>query len=233
MQPKSASGVHFGSRLAFDRQGHMFVTLGERGVKERAQRLDDDSGKVVRLNDDGTIPPDNPFVARAGARPEIFSYGHRNVQGAALHPETGVLWTHEHGPQGGDELNIERPGANFGWPVITYGVNYGTGTKIGEGTRKAGMEQPVYTWGSSIAPSGMAFYTGDRFPEWRGTLFIGALRGRALVRLVLDGDRVLSEERMLVNELGRIRDVRMGPDGLLYVLTDANPGLLVRIEPAD
>jgi glucose/arabinose dehydrogenase len=230
MQPKSSSGVHFGSRLAFDPQGHLFITLGDRGVKDRAQRMDDDAGSVVRLNDDGSVPQDNPFVKQQGARPDLYTKGNRNIQGAALHPDSGALWINEHGPQGGDEINIVHAGGNYGWPVITAGVNYGLGTKIGEGTQKAGMEAPLYTWSPSIAPSGMAFYGGDRFPEWKGNLLVGALRGRALVRLTLHGDTIQSEERMFVNDVGRVRDVRVGPDGFIYLLTDSNEGLLVRVE---
>jgi glucose/arabinose dehydrogenase len=234
MQPKSGGGRHFGSRLVFDRAGHLFVTLGDRGDQDRAQRLDDHAGTIVRLHDDGRVPADNPFVKRAGARPEIYSFGNRNVQGAALHPRTGELWAHEHGPQGGDELNVIRAGVNYGWPVITYGVNYGLGTRIGEGTAKPGMAQPVHYWvPTSIAPSGMAFYEGDRFPRWKGDLFIGALRERMLVRLRLDGEKVVREEHLLRDTVGRIRDVRAGPDGLLYLLTDESNGSLVRLEPAD
>jgi len=178
----------------------------------------------------GTCTEDNPFVD--GVRPEIFSYGNRNVQGAALHPQTGVLWAHEHGPQGGDELNVIEPGRNYGWPVITYGANYGTGTQVGEGTHKAGMEQPLWYWDPSIAPSGMTFYTGDRFPGWRNSLFIGALKFELLARLELDGRVVLDEERLLEGELGRIRAVEQGPDGYLYLLTDERNGRLLRLEPA-
>jgi glucose/arabinose dehydrogenase len=185
------------------------------------------------LYDDGRVPADNPFVGRSGWKPEKYTLGNRNMQGAALHPRTGMLWTHEHGPQGGDEVNVIRPGVNYGWPVITYGVNYGIGTKIGEGTQKAGMAQPLHYWVPSIAPSGMAFYTGDRFPGWRGNLFVGALRDQMLVRLTLDGEKVVSEERMLKNVLGRIRDVRNGPDGCLYLLTDEANGVLARIEPTN
>jgi glucose/arabinose dehydrogenase len=231
--PKTGGGRHFGSRLVFDREGYLYVTLGDRGDRPRAQRLNDHAGSLIRLHDDGRVPADNPFADRKGARPEIFNYGHRNMQGAALHPDTGLLWTHEHGPQGGDEVNVERPGVNYGWPVITYGVNYGIGTPIGEGTAKPGMEQPIHYWVPSIAPSGMAFYTGDRFPGWRGDLFVGALKDRTLVRLELEGERVVGEERMLRGELGRIRDVRTGPDGYLYLLTDENPGTLARLVPAD
>jgi glucose/arabinose dehydrogenase len=231
MTPKTRTGRHFGSRLVFDRDGRLFVTLGDRGDRPRAQRLDDHAGSIVRISDDGGVPADNPFVARPGALGEIFTYGNRNVQGAALHPETGELWAHEHGPQGGDELNVIRAGVNYGWPVITYGVNYGIGTSIGEGTEKAGMAQPLHHWVPSIAPSGMTFYTGGRFPQWRGNLFVGSLKFRQLVRLELSGERVVHEERLLTDVLGRIRDVRQGPDGLLYVLTDAGDGLLARLEP--
>ncbi len=232
MQPKTKTGHHFGSRLVFDRQGYLYITLGDRGEMERAQRLDDHAGSVIRVHDDGRVPADNPFVGKAGARPEKFTLGNRNVQGAALHPQTGEVWAHEHGPQGGDEINIIRAGVNYGWPVITYGRNYVTGTKIGEGTTKPGMAQPLLHWTPSIAPSGMAFYTGDRFPAWRGNLFVGALRGQMLVRLELDGNRIVREERLLENQLGRIRDVRNGPDGFLYLLTDSANGRIVRLEPA-
>jgi glucose/arabinose dehydrogenase len=229
--PKGRTGNHFGGRIVFDRAGYVYLTLGDRGEMPRAQRPDDHAGSVIRLHDDGRVPDDNPFVGRSGWKPEKFDLGHRNQQGAALHPLTGVLWTHEHGPQGGDEVNIIRPGANYGWPVITYGVNYGIGTKIGEGTAKPGMEQPIHYWVPSIAPSGMAFYTGDRFPRWKGNLFVGALRDQMLVRLQLDGEKVVKEERLLKNALGRIRDVRMGPDGLIYLLTDESNGVLARLEP--
>ncbi len=233
MQPKTGKGFHFGSRLLFDRDGYLYVTLGDRGERDHAQRLDDDLGKIVRLRDDGHIPEDNPFCGRPNARPEIFTYGHRNIQGIALDPRTGAVWAHEHGPQGGDELNVIRAGKNYGWPVISYGREYDTGAPIGEGTQKAGMEQPIHFWVPiSIAPSGMAFYVGHRFLHWRGDLFIGALRGEALVRLELDGERVVQEERLLTNVLGRIRDVRNGPDGFLYVLTDSRKGVLARLEPA-
>ena len=230
-QPKSGGGRHFGSRLVFDRQGQLYITLGDRGEMARAQKLDDLAGKIVRLTADGQIPADNPFVNRTGARPEIYSLGNRNVQGAALHPVTGELWTHEHGPQGGDEVNVIRAGRNYGWPVITYGVEYVIGTKIGEGTQKPGMEQPLHIWVPSIAPSGLAFYQGDRFPGWRGDLFVGALRGQMLVRLRFDGEKLVREERLLEGELGRIRDVRAGPDGYLYLLTDADDGVIARLEP--
>jgi glucose/arabinose dehydrogenase len=228
--PKGSRGQHFGGRIVFDRAGFLYLTLGDRGEMARAQRPGDHAGSLIRLHDDGRVPKDNPFVGKPGWKPEKFTLGNRNMQGAALHPQTGALWTHEHGPQGGDEVNIMRAGANYGWPVITYGVNYGLGTRIGEGTRKPGMEQPLYYWVPSIAPSGMAFYTGDRFPRWKGNLFVGALRDRMLVRLQLDGDK-LKEERLLQNALGRIRDVRAAPDGFLYLLTDDSAGVLARLEP--
>ena len=231
MEPKSGGGRHFGSRLIFDRDGYLFITLGDRGDRPRAQQLDDHGGTVIRLHADGSVPADNPFVGVKGVRPEIFSYGHRNPQGIAFHPASGELWLHEHGPQGGDELNWVRPGRNYGWPVITYGVNYGIGTRIGEGTHKAGMEQPLHYWIPSIAPSGMAFYTGDRFPGWKGDLFIGSLKFQYLVRLKLDGQKVVREEPLLKGEYGRIRDVRDGPDGYIYLLTDAPNGKLLRLEP--
>ncbi len=231
-EPKSGGGRHFGSRLVFDRDGLLYVTLGDRGEQDRAQKLDDHAGKIVRLADDGRVPDDNPFRGKAGAKPEIFSLGNRNVQGAALHPQSGALWAHEHGPQGGDEVNVIRAGTNYGWPVITYGVNYGIGTKIGEGTEKPGMAQPIWKWVPSIAPSGMAFYEGDKFPKWKGDLFVGALKDRMLVRLKLDGEKIVKEERMLRDTVGRVRDVRAGPDGNLYLLTDSSDGALVRLEPA-
>jgi len=230
--PKGSTGRHFGGRIVFDRAGYVYLTLGDRGEMERAQRPNDHAGSVIRLHDDGRVPADNPFVGRPGWKPEKYTLGNRNMQGAALHPETGLLWTHEHGPQGGDEVNVMRAGVNYGWPVITFGVNYGIGTKIGEGTAKPGMAQPIHTWVPSIAPSGMAFYTGDAFPRWRGNLFVGALRDRMLVRLVLDGEKVVREERLLQGVLGRIRDVRTGPDGLIYLLSDESDGVLARIEPA-
>jgi glucose/arabinose dehydrogenase len=233
MNTKSNGGRHFGSRLVFDDRGHLFISLGDRGDRPRAQYLDDHVGTLIRLNDDGSVPSDNPFLGIAGALPEIYSYGHRNIQGATRHPVSGRLWTHEHGPQGGDEINLPEPGINHGWPVITYGVNYGLGTSIGEGTAKAGMAQPIHYWTPSIAPSGMAFYNGERFPNWRGHLFVGSLKFRQLVRLELDGERVIAEERMLDSALGRIRDVRQGPDGLLYLLTDDDNGGLFRLVPAD
>jgi glucose/arabinose dehydrogenase len=230
--PKSSAGFHFGSRLVFDRDGLLYVTLGDRGEMARAQRPDDHAGKILRLTDDGRPAPGNPFIGDPKARPEIFSLGNRNVQGAALSPSTGVLWAHEHGPQGGDELNVIRAGVNYGWPVITHGVNYVTGTRIGEGAEKPGMAQPVKYWVPSPALSGMAFYQGDRFPKWRGDVLIGALRGQALIRVRLDGERFVEDEFMLVGNLPRVRDVRVGPDSLVYLLTDLPNGAILRLEPA-
>jgi glucose/arabinose dehydrogenase len=232
MQPKTRSSQHFGGRIVFDTAGMLYLTLGDRGDKDRAQKLDDHSGSVIRLHDDGRVPADNPFAKRAGAFPEKWTLGNRNIQGAALHPKTGELWTHEHGPQGGDELNVMRAGLNYGWPVVTYGVNYGLGTRIGEGHSKPGMVQPLHVWVPSIAPSGMAFVSGSQFPQWQGDLLVGALRGQMLVRLVLNGEKVIREERLLQGRAGRIRDVRMGPDGLIYLLSNGADGALLRLEPA-
>jgi glucose/arabinose dehydrogenase len=230
-RPKVASSAHFGSRLVFARDGRLFITLGDRySRRSDAQTLDTHHGKVVRIEADGTVPADNPFVGRAGALPEIWSYGHRNLQGAALHPVTGELWTHEDGPQGGDELNIEFAGKNYGWPVITYGREYVTGLKIGEGTTRADVEPPLTVWIPSIAPSGMAFVTSDRYPGWKGNLVVGALKGHALLRLELDGRRVVKEHRLLQDLGERIRDVRQGPDGWLYLLTDDPQGRVIRLE---
>ena len=231
MQPKSRASQHFGGRIVFDKAGMLYLTLGDRGDKERAQKLDDHAGSVIRLHDDGRVPVDNPFAKRVEASPEKWTLGNRNMQGAALHPKTGELWTHEHGPQGGDEVNVIRSGLNYGWPVITYGVNYGFGTRIGEGQTKPGMVQPVHLWVPSIAPSGMAFVSGSKFPQWTGDLLVGALRDQMLVRLELDGEKVVREERLLQGLVGRIRDVRMGPDGLVYLLTDDGEGALLRLEP--
>jgi glucose/arabinose dehydrogenase len=232
MGPKTNRGHHFGSRLVWNRDGQLFMTLGDRGDMARAQKLDDHAGKILRLTDEGKPAPGNPFEKTAGARPEIFSLGNRNVQGAALDPKTGALWAVEHGPQGGDELNLIKAGTNYGWPVITYGANYVTGTKIGEGTEKAGMAQPAKQWTPSPALSGLAIYEGDRFPKWRGDALIGALRGQALIRVRLDGDRFVEDEFMLRGHVGRVRDVRVGPDGLVYLLIDHPNGSLLRVEPA-
>lgn len=234
-KPKVRSRQHFGNRLVFDGKGHLFVTLGERSTAKfrvQAQDLGSHLGKVVRLMEDGTVPPDNPFVSKAGALPEIWSYGHRNPQAAAINPATGELWEIEHGPKGGDEINLPQPGKNYGWPVISYGVNY-SGTPVGSGkSAKPGMEQPIYQWTPVIAPSGMAFYTGELFPQWKGNLFVGGLAAQALVRLELDGAKVTHEERLL-RELGlRIRDVAQGPEGNLYVVTDESDGMILKLSPA-
>ena len=233
-QPTVAGGHHFGSRLVFGRDGRLFVTLGERNTERaKAQTLDNDIGKVVRIERDGKVPADNPFVGREGARPEIWSYGHRNVQGAALHPVTGELWTNEHGPKGGDELNRDLAGRNYGWPLVSYGVEY-SGRTISESPTAPGIEPPVHYWVPSIATSGMLFYTGDAFPHWRGNVFVGGLRSKLVARLELDGDEVVHEERLLSGVVrDRVRDLEQGPDGLIYLLTDEANGRLLRLEPAD
>ena len=230
-KPKVASNLHFGCRIVEGRDGTLFLALGDRyHHRDAAQKLDNHIGKVVRVHKDGSVPPDNPFVGRAGALPEIWSYGHRNAQGATLAPD-GRYWMHEHGPQGGDEINIPQAGRNYGWPVITFGENYGGG-KIGEGTARAGMEPPLHYWVPSIAPSGMAFLTSDRYgPAWKGNLFVGSLKFGFLGRIELNGDAVRAEHRLLAEGRERIRDVRQGPDGLLYVLTDAANGRLLRLQP--
>jgi glucose/arabinose dehydrogenase len=230
-QPKLGSGQHFGSRLVFLPDETLIVTLGDRNTREYIPDMKAQIGKLVRINRDGSTPEDNPFVGDDTYSPNIYSLGHRNVQGATLNPETGALWTVEHGSRGGDEINIPEPGKNYGWPVISYGREY-SGAKIGEGTSKPGLEQPVYYWDPSIAPSGMTFYTGDKFPAWQGNLFVGALKFQLLVRLEVDGNRIVREERLLEDMGERIRDVRQGPDGYLYLLTDENDGRLLRLEPA-
>ena len=232
---------HYGSRIAFDGNGYVFITAGDRQAPSRgdlyahpAQDLSNHHGVVVRLHDDGRIPVDNPFVGTAGALGEIWSYGHRNPQGLAFHPMTGDLWANEHGPQGGDELNVVLPGRNYGWPVIGYGVNYGSGTTIHEGTLKEGMESPKHFWVPSIATSGLMIYTGDKFPAWRGNIFVGGLGGEQLSRLTVDGQTVLNEET-LFQRMGRIRDVRQGPDGYIYLAIEdrrGEPTGVVRLEPA-
>jgi glucose/arabinose dehydrogenase len=228
-EPAFDTRQHFGSRLVFDREGRLYVTLGDRGSQRAlAQDLSTHIGKVLRINPDGSIPAGNPFAGRAGARPEIWSWGHRNVQGAALHPATGELWTHEHGPRGGDELNVARAGRNYGWPVITYGREY-SGPAIGEGTAKPGMEQPVHYWVPSIGPSGLAFYTADAIPGWRGSVLVGALAAKQLARLELGADgQVRAEERIGIDE--RVRDVRQGPEGAVYLLVDS--GRVLRLDAA-
>ena len=231
-QPSLESSLHFGGRLAFAADGKLFVTLGDRSIipgRMQAQRLDGLLGKVVRINSDGTTPKDNPYVGKPGARPEIWSIGHRNVQAAAIHPVTGKLWTIEHGTRGGDEINIPEPGKDYGWPTIAYGVEYSGQTITGGETARPGMEQPIYYWDPVIGPSGMAFYTGSMFPAWRGSLFVGGLRASSLVRLALSGNRVVGEEHLLSDLKTRIRDVRQGPDGALYVLTDSREGKLLRL----
>jgi len=231
-QPKSRGGRHFGSRLLFLPDGTLLITLGDRGDRPTGQDRTGHDGSIIRLRDDGSVPPDNPWPDSAGIEPSIYSYGHRNVQGIVRHPDSGHVWAHEHGPMGGDELNRVVAGTNYGWPVITYGVNYGIGTRIGEGTSKQGMEQPVHYWVPSIAASGLAYYDGDAFPRWRGNLFAGSLKFSELVRLELRDAEVVHEERLLKGQLGRVRDVRQGPDGLLYLLIDHGQGTLLRIEPA-
>jgi glucose/arabinose dehydrogenase len=236
----SAGRGHYGSRLAFDRNGYLFITLGDRQVAPSgnleahpAQNLTDHFGTTIRLHDDGRVPTDNPFVNRADALPEIWTHGHRNVQGLLVHPETGDVWVTEHGPQGGDELNLLQPGKNYGWPVIGFGVNYRTGAAIHAGTHREGMEQPVHIWVPSIGTSGLIMYTGDRFPQWKGSVFAGGMAGEQLVRLTLDGRRVTNEEK-LVQRMGRIRDVRQSPDGFIYLAIDNREGPptpILRLEP--
>ncbi len=229
-QPKLSNGVHFGSRLVFDRDGHLFIALGDNNDRPTAQALDKLQGKLVRLYPDGSIPQDNPFVGQTGARAEIWSYGHRNQQGAALNPWTGRLWTHEHGPRGGDEINIPEAGKNYGWPLATHGINYSMlPIPEAKGEVVEGTEAPHHVWEKSPAISGMAFYDAERFPAWQHNLFIGALAGQALIRLQLQGDEVVHEERLLQSLDVRIRDVRQGPDGYLYLLTDAPNGKLLRL----
>jgi aldose sugar dehydrogenase len=232
-QPKMNSRHHCGSRIVFDRSGNLLVGLGDRfGGKDEAQNAANTIGKVIRIDAEGKAPADNPLATRAGAAPEVFSLGHRNIQGAALNPATGELWAVEHGPQGGDEVNVVRAGLNYGWPVVTYGRNYGLGTRIGEEGPKAGYEQPLRHWvPTSIAPSGLTFVSGDRYPAWRGQLLMGTLRAQSLVLLTVDGNKVTGEQRLLENLGKRIRDVRQGPDGFVYLLTDGNNGELLRVLP--
>jgi aldose sugar dehydrogenase len=233
-RPSLDSTLHFGSRLVFGRDGKLFVTLGDRSITQgrmQAQRLDSLLGKVARIEADGKIPADNPFVGRTGTRAEIWSIGHRNIQGAALHPETGELWTIEHGTRGGDELNVARRGKDYGWPTIAYGIEYLGGKITGGITAKEGMEQPLYYWDPVIAPGGMTFYRGALFPAWRKSLFIAGLGSTHLVRLTLEGERVTGEERLLADLGERLRDVVEGPDGALYVLTDHPKGKLLRLAP--
>ncbi len=233
MERKTGAGQHFGSRIRFLPDGTILLTTGDRGQSSRAQDPGDDAGKVHRIAPDGSVPADNPFRDTRAARPSVYSLGHRNPQGLAIHPDTREAWITEHGPAGGDEVNIVRPGRNYGWPVVTFGRQYGTGAPIGEGTAKAGMEQPLIHWTPSIAPSGLEFYTGDAFPRWKGSLFSGNLAGRRLVRMTVSDKSVLSQEVLLEGTIGRIRDVRQGPDGFLYILTDGAPGTLYRLEPGE
>ena len=229
--PKTNTSRHYGSRLVFANDGTLFITTGDRGERDRVQDFTINRGQIIRIYPDGSIPQDNPFVGKSGYRPEVWSLGHRNPQGAALHPQTGQLWTVEHGARGGDEINTPKAGRNYGWPVISYGRHY-SGGKIGIGTEAPGYEQPVYYWDPSIAPSGMTFYTGQVFPAWQNSVFVGALRAQLLSRLSLDGERVIREEILLQELEERIRAVREGPDGFLYILTDNDPGQLIRVEPA-
>ena len=233
----STSATNFGGRIAFDRGGFLYLTVGERQEQDRAQKGDDHGGKVLRLRDDGTVPPDNPFVGKTGYSPEVYSIGHRSPQGLATHPETGAIWENEHGPLGGDEVNVILPGRNYGWPLVTFGMNY-DGTRISDSTWRADLEAPLMYWVPSIAISGIAFYTGDRFPNWKGNAFVGAMfegRTRAtghLQRITFEQGRPIQREPILTELHQRIRDVRVGPDGLLYLLTDENPGVVLKIEPA-
>jgi len=231
--PKSAGGYHFGSRLLLTKAGTLFITLGERGDMYRAQDINDHAGSLIRINKDGSIPKDNPFIKNSRAKPEIFTYGNRNIQGIAMHPDTGDIWTVEHGPQGGDELNLMQPGVNYGWPIITYGVNYKVGTPIGEGTHKEGMAQPIHYWIPSIATSSLLFYDGDNFPLWKGNAFVSSLAFGQLVRLEMKDNKVIKEERLINGMYGRIREVQQGRDGFLYFITDESNGKLLRIKPLD
>lgn len=233
LSPKTNTAHHFGSRLLFAKDGTLFITLGDRGGRERAQELNDHAGSLIRINKNGAIPKDNPFVNNPDAKPEIYTYGNRNMQGIAMHPETGDVWTIEHGPQGGDELNLMKPGVNYGWPVITYGVNYSVGTKIGEGTEKEGMAQPIHYWVPSIATSSLLFYTGDKFPDWKGNAFVSSLVFGQLARLEMQGNKVIKEERILNGEAGRIREVQQGLDGYIYIITDESNGKLYRFKPVN
>jgi glucose/arabinose dehydrogenase len=241
-EAESRGRGHYGSRIVFDGNGYIFVSIGERQAPARgdleahpAQDRSNHHGVIVRLHEDGRVPDDNPFVGQAGVLPEIWSYGHRNPQGMAMHPETGELWATEHGPQGGDELNLIQPGLNYGWPVVGYGVNYGSGSAIHEGTMREGMENPVHVWVPSIGTSGLMIYDGDAFPEWKGQFFAGGLSGERVDRIrVVDGDVYISET--IFHHMGRVRDIRQGPDGFIYVALDhrgGNPTAIVRLEPVN
>lgn len=229
--PKSMSRAHFGGRVLFDKQGYLYLTLGDRGRRQNSQNASNHAGSVIRLHDDGRVPNDNPFVSINNLKPEIYSFGHRNIQGAAIHPVTGHLWTHEHGPKGGDELNLVKPGANYGWPIITYGKEY-SGGKVGDGLKqKPGLQQPLYYWDPSIAPSGMTFVSGDKYPQWQGDVLVGALKFQLIAHLKLNGNQVTQETRHLEGDIGRIRDIQQAPDGFIYLLTDESNGGLYRLEP--
>ncbi|WP_119166448.1 PQQ-dependent sugar dehydrogenase [Algihabitans albus] len=230
MQRKTRIGRHFGSRFAFDPDGRLYFSIGDRGAMQRAQDPADEAGRIHRIERDGTVPSDNPYLDESGTPPTALTRGNRNAQGMATHPDTGVIWTHEHGPRGGDEVNVIRAGANYGWPEVTHGIDY-SGAVISDRQSAPGFDDPVHVWVPSIAPSGMAFYSGAAFPEWQGDLFVGALRSRLLVRLELEGEQVIGEEWLLEREVGRIRDVRVGPDGFVYLLTESNDGRLLRLEP--
>ena len=242
-QSVSRGRGHFGGKIAFDNNGFLFLTLGDRQVPPEgkleahpAQDLSNHHGKIIRLHDDGRIPADNPFVNTPNAKPEIYSYGHRNVQGIAIHPETGAVWADEHGPQGGDELNLVRPMVNYGWPVIGFGVNYTTGLAIHSGTHKEGMAQPAQVWVPSIGISGLMIYTGDKFPMWRGNFFVGGMAGQQVVRLTHDAKRGFTGRELLATDLGRIRDIKQGLDGLIYLVTDdrdGKPTPVLRMEPVE
>lgn len=233
-QPKLSTGLHFGARLVFDREGRLFIALGENNQRPTSQDLDKHQGKVVRIEPDGKVPQDNPFVNTDGVLPEIWSYGHRNQQGAALNPWSGAVWTHEHGPRGGDEINIPQPGRNYGWPLATHGIDY-SGRAISEavGESAPNTEPPHHVWRQSPAVSGMAFYDAERFEPWQHNLFVGAMLDRSLIRLQLDGDKVVHDERLLKAMEERIRDVRLGPDGYIYLLTDSSKGRLLKVGLAD
>jgi len=227
-QPKTVGANHFGSRLVFAPDGNLFITLGDRGdYQEESQRLNNHIGKLIRIRPDGSVPKDNPFVNDPSAKPEIWSYGHRHIQGAAINPHTGELWIHEHGPRGGDEINIPKPGKNYGWPNASYGVHYSM-APIRDEHREQGFEEPIYYWTPSIAPSGMTFYTGNQFPAWRSSVFVGALAGRHVARLATKGNKIMGEEQLLQNTV-RFRDIQQGPDGALYLLTDEDNGKLLKI----
>jgi glucose/arabinose dehydrogenase len=236
-EPSLASPLHFGGRLVFARDGTLFITLGDRSIpagRMQAQKMDSLLGKIVRLNPDGSVPKDNPFAGKEGVRPEIWSFGHRNIQAAARHPATGELWETEHGTRGGDELNVARKGREYGWPTIAYGIEYQGGPITGGVQQQEGMEQPVYYWDPNIAPSGMTFYTGNLFPAWRNSLFIGGLASTNLVRLTVEGEKITGEERLLQDlqpQRERIRDVVQGPDGALYLLTDSARGRILKLVP--